>query len=79
MIWTAHTSANVKMSPVVKGDRVYFGDTAGVLYNVNRRTGRIEHTSSFLQPFSTSPPVIVGETLFIADGPMVVAMPVSGV
>lgn len=79
ILWEAHTSGNVKMSPVVKGDRVYFGDTAGVLYNVDRRTGRIVHTSSFLQPFSTSPPVIVGSTLFIADGPMVVAMPILDV
>jgi outer membrane protein assembly factor BamB len=79
VLWIAHTSANVKMSPVVKGDSVYFGDTAGVLYDVNRKSGRIEHTSSFLQPFSTSPPVIVGNTLFIACGPMVVAMPLSDV
>lgn len=79
VLWSVHASANVKMSPVVRGDRVYFGDTAGVLYNVDRRTGRVVHTSSYLQPFSTSPPVIVGDTLFIADGPMVVAVPVADV
>lgn len=77
--WTVNTSANVKMSPVVKGDRVYFGDTGGILYNVDRRNGHVVHTTSFLQPFSTSPPVIVGDTLFIADGPMVLAMPVKDV
>lgn len=76
--WTAHTSANVKMSPVVKDGRVYFGDTAGVLYSVDKSTGHILHTTSFLQPFSVSSPVIDGETLIIADGNMVVAMPLEG-
>ncbi len=75
--WRAHTSANVKMSPVVKDDRVYFGDTAGIFYAVDRRSGRVARTISFLQPFSVSSPVIDGETLFVADGSMVIAMPLS--
>ena len=79
VLWTFHTSANVKMSPIVKGDVVYFGDTAGILYSVNRKTGRLMHATSFLQSFSTSPPVIVGETIFVANGPIVVAMPLDGV
>ena len=77
--WSVRASANVKMSPVVKGQRVYFGDTAGILYDVDRRTGRVEHTTSFLQPFSTSPPVIVGETIFVADGSILLALPLDGV
>lgn len=79
VLWIAHTSGNVKMSPIVRGDIVYFGDTAGILYQVNRRTGRIVHTTSYLQPFSTSPPIIAGETLFIANGQSVVAVPLDDV
>jgi outer membrane protein assembly factor BamB len=78
-LWAVHTSGNVKMSPVVRGDIVYFGDTAGVLYQIDRRSGKIIHTTSYLQPFSTSPPVIVGDTLFIANGPAVVAVPLDDV
>jgi outer membrane protein assembly factor BamB len=77
VVWSVRTSANVKMSPIVKDDRVYFGDTAGILYNVDRRSGRILHASSYLQPFAASPPIIVGETLLIADGPFVLAAPLD--
>jgi len=77
--WNLPTWANVKMSPVVAGGHVYFGDVSGVLYKVDQRTGRVMHTSSFMQPFSTSPPIIVGNTLFIANGSLVVAMPLDWV
>ncbi|HEV3153068.1 MAG TPA: PQQ-binding-like beta-propeller repeat protein [Candidatus Baltobacteraceae bacterium] len=79
VIWSVRTSANVKMSPVVKDNTVYFGDTAGIFYRVDRLSGRILHTSSYLQPFATSPPVIVGETLFVADGQYVVAAPLQSI
>ena len=75
--WTAHTSGNVKMSPVVANGRVYFGDTAGILYTVDAATGRILHTGSYLQSFSVSPPIIYGKTLFVADGNMVLALPLE--
>lgn len=78
-LWTFHTSANVKMSPVVKGETVYFGDTGGVFYRVDRKTGKLQHATSYLQAFSTSPPVIVGDTVFVADGQMVVATPITDV
>lgn len=78
-LWTFHTSANVKMSPVVKGDTVYFGDTGGIFYRIDRRNGKLIHATSYLQPFSTSPPVIVGDTVFVADGQMVVAAPITDV
>ena len=79
VLWSVRTSANVKMSPVVKGNSVYFGDTAGILYSVDRVSGRIIHTSSYLQPFATSPPIIVGDTFLIADGPFVVAAPLDSI
>jgi len=78
ILWSTRTSANVKMSPLVKGDGVYFGDTAGIFYSLDRRTGRILHTTSFLQPFSVSSPVIDGDTMLVANGSIVVAMPVEG-
>jgi outer membrane protein assembly factor BamB len=79
VLWTLQTSANVKMSPVVKGDVLYFGDTGGIFYRVDRETGRILHATSYLQPFSTSPPVIVGDTLFVANGQAIVAVPIDEV
>lgn len=77
--WNLRTWANVKMSPVVVGSRVYFGDTGGILYNVDARTGRIVHTTSFLQPFSPAPPLVVGGTIFVADGSVIVAMSLKDV
>lgn len=77
--WNLRTWADVKMSPIVHAGRVYFGDTGGILYDVNARNGRLLHTSSYLQPFSTSSPIIAGDTLFIADGDKIVATPLSGV
>ncbi len=73
LLWTAHTSGNVKMSPVIKGNRVYFGDTAGILYSVDRSSGRIVHTASFLQPFSVAPPIVFGKTIFVASGSIVLS------
>jgi outer membrane protein assembly factor BamB len=78
-LWVFLTSANVKMSPIVKDDTVYFGDTAGIFYRVDRKTGRLIHTTSYLQPFSTSPPLIAGDTIFIANGTLVVAAPLGEV
>lgn len=76
--WTVKTVGNVKMSPVVKGDAVYFGDTLGIFYSVDRRRGTLRHTVSFLAPFAVSPPVIDGQTLLIANGALVLAMPLDG-
>lgn len=72
--WNLRTWADVKMSPLVTGGRVYFGDQDGVLYNVVAEDGHLEHTSSFLQAFTVSPPVIVGKTIVFADSNVIVAM-----
>ncbi len=79
VLWNLRTWANVKMSPVVAQGRVYFGDTGGILYAVDSKNGSVIHTSSFLQPFSSAPPLIVGDTIFVAVGPIVVAMPLKDV
>ena len=79
VLWNLRTWANVKMSPLITGGRVYFGDTGGILYNVDQQTGRVVHTSSFLQPFSAAPPLIAGDTIVFAVGPVIIAMPVADV
>lgn len=79
VLWNLRTWADVKMSPVVTTDRLYFGDVGGVLYAVDRRTGEVLSTNSFLQPFSAAPPLIVGDTIFVAVGQVIVAMPLSGI
>lgn len=76
-MWSVSTLGPVKMSPVITSDRVYFGDTAGVLYDVDRVSGRIVATNSFLKPFSVSPPVIVGDTMFVANGDAILAIPLD--
>ena len=73
-LWRVPTSGPVKMSPVVTQGRVVFGDTAGILYSVYRVNGDVLHTWSFKNPFSTSPPVIIGGTMLIANGRSVLAI-----
>lgn len=77
ILWKVQTAAPVKMSPVVTTDRVVFGDVAGILYTVDRVSGRVLHTASFKDPFSTSPPVVLGQTLLISNGRYVIAVPVD--
>jgi outer membrane protein assembly factor BamB len=79
ILWNRRTWAGVKMSPAVTKTRVYFGDVDGILYNLDRRTGAIVHTSSYLKPFSTSPPIIAGDMLYIALDDIVLATPVKDV
>lgn len=77
ILWSVSTAAPVKMSPVVTSGVVIFGDTAGLLYSVDRGTGAIRHTGAFKDPFSTSPPLVVGDTLIIANGRYVFAIPLE--
>lgn len=79
ILWNLRTWADVKMSPLVARGRVYFGDTGGVLYSVDASNGSVLHTSSFLQSFSSAPPLIAGETIFAAAGSIIVAMPLENV
>lgn len=76
-LWTLRTWAPVKMSPVVTESEVLFGDVAGLFYRVDRTTGRVKHIAAFLKPFSTSPPVVVGNTVFVANGNAVYAKPIQ--
>ena len=64
--WVFKTSAPVKMSPVIYRGRLYVGDVAGLLYVLDSSTGRLKSARSFNQPFTTSPPLISGDTIFFA-------------
>lgn len=76
--WRFRTAGPVKMSAVVKDGRLYVGDTVGVLYTLDARTGELIELRPFKKPFSTSPPVIAGNTILIANGTSVMALPLSG-
>lgn len=71
--WSVRTQAPVKMSPVIANGRVFFGDGAGLLYQVDARTGRLVHVDLFDEPFATAPPVLVGRALLLVAGTHVYA------
>ena len=75
VLWRFPTSAPVKMSPVVVDGVVIFGDTAGMLYAVERKSGQLRHVESYRSSFSTSPPIVAGSTIYIANGTQVMAIP----
>lgn len=72
--WRFHTSGPVKMSPLIRRNHLYVGDTAGVFYEINTTTGRLIRATPFKKAFATSPPVIVGETMLLANDTAVYAV-----
>ena len=76
--WRFHTSGPAKMSPVVANGRLYIGDTVGMLYTLDARTGNLLEIREFKKPFSTSPPIVAGKKLLVANGMSVNAIPLSG-
>lgn len=76
--WTFQTSGPVKMSPVIAHGRLYAGDTVGVLYTLDARTGKLLELREFRQAFTTSPPIVAGNKLLVVNGTKVLAMPLSG-
>jgi outer membrane protein assembly factor BamB len=72
--WRFRTSGPVKMSPLVRRNHLYVGDTTGVFYEINTVNGRLIRATPFKKPFSTSPPVIVGETMLLANDTAVYAV-----
>lgn len=67
-LWSFKTVAPAKMSPVVKDGYLYLGDTAGCLYTLDAKRGTLANVQTFDAPFSTSPPIIVGDTMIVAVG-----------
>lgn len=73
--WEMRSAGPIKMSAVVRGGRVYVGDTVGLFYTLELATGKILKVDMFDAPFSVSPPVIVGDTLLVVSGTKVYAVP----
>lgn len=74
MYWSVRTKAAVKMSAVATHGRVYFGDTSGTIYTVAESNGAMLSTRTFAKAFTCSSPVVIGNTLYIADWTAVAAM-----
>ncbi len=72
--WRFTSIAPIKMSPVTAGGRVFVGDTAGMFYTLNAATGSVLREQPFNEPFSVSPPVLLGNTILIADGHTIYAI-----
>jgi outer membrane protein assembly factor BamB len=77
--WSVQSVGPIKMSPVVRGGKLYVGDTAGILYAIDAKTGRVIDTQMFAAPFTTSPPIIVGSELFVVNGTSIFAEPVAAI
>lgn len=75
--WQIKTNGPVKMSPVVVDGMAIFGDTDGYLYVVKCKTHRLVKKIRFPQFFTTSPPIVVGQTLYIADDKNLYAIKLS--
>jgi len=77
ILWQMHTTGPVKMSPLIAGGKVYFGDTVGMFYTLDAKTGAVRGAIPSDKPYATSPPIIIGGTLFIANNDTVKAMPLN--
>jgi len=75
--WRFQAISPVKMSPVVYNGKVFFGDVAGALYEVDEKRGSLLRTRLYPSPFSCAPPIIVDRTLFLVDGSTVNAIRVD--
>lgn len=75
--WSVSTSAPVKMSALVKTGRVFFGDTAGVLYVLDANDGRVLKSIAYPKPFTASPFLIVGRTMFLINSDVLYALPLA--
>jgi outer membrane protein assembly factor BamB len=75
ILWQVKTAAPVKMSAVIDRGTVYFGDTAGVLYAVDSKSGKLKNVQLFKGPFTTTPPIIVGRTMVFVNDTKVYAVP----
>ncbi|MBV8490758.1 MAG: PQQ-binding-like beta-propeller repeat protein [Candidatus Eremiobacteraeota bacterium] len=74
--WTFKSLGPIKMSPVIDSGRLYVGDGAGVLYVLDSRTGTLFTSRTFKRGFTVSPPLLVGDTMFVANDSFVYAIPI---
>lgn len=64
--YTRNLSRTVETTPILSGERVYFGASDGCLYAVNRQTGALEWRYSTGAPIFGSVSV-VGNSLYTVD------------
>ncbi|HEY9085190.1 MAG TPA: PQQ-binding-like beta-propeller repeat protein [Candidatus Tyrphobacter sp.] len=74
IVWAIPTHGIVKMSGVVAAGKLYFGDSEGYLYVVDAASGAVEQQVKFPSLFACSSPVIVGQTMFVANGSTLYAL-----
>jgi outer membrane protein assembly factor BamB len=74
--WTFHSEAPIKMSPIINRGRLYVGDIAGILYVIDASNGALLTSRLFAEPFTTSPPVVIGNVVIVANDTHVYAIPI---
>jgi outer membrane protein assembly factor BamB len=77
LLWKTPTHGAVKMSGVISSGLLFFADMSGYLYVVRASDGAVIQSIKFAGGFQSSAPVIVGKTLFIANGSAVYAVPID--
>ncbi|MGC8486334.1 MAG: PQQ-binding-like beta-propeller repeat protein, partial [Candidatus Baltobacteraceae bacterium] len=75
--WEIKTNGPVKMSAVIVDGKAVFGDTHGYLYVVDCKEHRLVKKIKFPSFFTTSPPIVVGKTLYIANNKAIYALKLS--
>ncbi len=76
--WSFNAERPVKMTPVMSDGSVFFGDVGGYFYKLDARSGTLVARRKFQHPFTTSSPLINGNTLFLAfDGGVIAVSPMS--
>jgi eukaryotic-like serine/threonine-protein kinase len=76
-LWKAQVHGAVKMSPVIKSGLVYVGDNTGALFVIDEHTGGIRNVMQFPNSFTCSPPIIVGDTLYVSNTDSVYAVSID--
>ena len=64
------------MSPIINRGRLYVGDIAGILYVIDASNGALLTSRLFAEPFTTSPPVVIGNVVIVANDTHVYAIPI---
>jgi outer membrane protein assembly factor BamB len=77
ILWSSVTSGSVKMSPLVWNGRVYVGDTSGILYALDERSGKTLRALAFDKPFTSAPPIVIGRTMFLPQTDSIQAVPLG--
>ncbi len=71
--WSTSTSGDVTASPTIDGDFLYFPDSAGFLYKVNKATGAIvwkkpvSNYTGIAGDFARSAPAVSGDALILGN------------